>query len=303
MAIETLDIRSWDGAITVAQQQQAITALEDGKVVFLPHLAFNMLNHEQTFLSPQLCNGSRKNVSYDLRTNTLRGIDQQATNIPALQNMMQRYSKASQKLLTDLFPQYNSHVVHARTSYRPVEIAGRVPRSYRKDDTRLHVDAFPSTPTQGGRILRMFSNVNPHGQARVWRIGEDFTQVVYKFAPQVPQQLFGIAAIQKLLKITRSYRTLYDHYMLNIHNIMKSDLHYQSHVTQQEVRFPPGSTWLVYTDQVSHAAMAGQYVFEQTFYLPVCGLQGPQTAPLRVLEKFLQRTSIDSPHHRKTTQN
>ena len=32
---------------------------------------------------------------------------------------------------------------------------------------------------------------------------------------------------------------------------------------------PAGSTWLTFTDQVSHAAMAGQYQFEQTFLLPV----------------------------------
>ena len=38
---------------------------------------------------------------------------------------------------------------------------------------------------------------------------------------------------------------------------------------QELVDLPAGSTWLTFTDQVGHAAMAGQYQFEQTFLLPV----------------------------------
>jgi hypothetical protein len=41
----------------------------------------------------------------------------------------------------------------------------------------MHVDNFPSTPTRGKRILRVFTNVNPSGRARVWRMGEPFEQM------------------------------------------------------------------------------------------------------------------------------
>ena len=50
---------------------------------------------------------------------------------------------------------------------------------------------------------------------------------------------------------------------------------------------PAGSTWMTFTDQVSHAAMAGQYQFEQTFLLPVSGDAGRQplaAARARALE-------------------
>ncbi|HSX20162.1 MAG TPA: Kdo hydroxylase family protein [Gammaproteobacteria bacterium] len=284
MTIQEFDLTSWTVQPTEAMQQAAINALENGKVVFMPSLPFVLLESEHKFLTPDLCTGSRKNVSYNINMQSLSGVSKQ-DSAHELQALMHRYATYSRQLLANLFPHYIPHMVQARTSYRPVEIAGRIPASYRKDDTRLHIDAFPATPTQGRRILRVFSNVNPHGQARVWRVGEPFPNVVRNFAPLVKAPLPGSAILQKLLKITRGYRTMYDHYMLNMHNLMKADHQYQRHVDQQEVHFPSGSTWFVYTDQVSHAAMAGQYVFEQTFHLPVHGLYDEHTAPLRVLQQ------------------
>jgi hypothetical protein len=72
--------------------------------------------------------------------------------------------------------------------------------------------------------------------------------------------------------------------MLQLHNAMKADDAYQGQVPQQEFHFPAGSTWIVYTDQVSHAAMAGQFTFEQTFYLSGEALAEESTSPLRTLE-------------------
>lgn len=292
MAITTLDINSWQDAIAPQIQQHAITALENGQVVYLPSLPFELYDYEQVHLTPDVCDGRKKNVSFDLKSDQLGGLNKNTQHTAEIGDLMRRYALSARQLLNNLFPHYQPHVQHARTSYRPVEIAGRKAPSYRKDDTLLHVDAFPSTPTQGKRILRIFSNVNPHGQSRIWRVGEEFANVVHKFAPQVPPALFGSAAMQKLTGITRGYRTAYDHFMLKMHHAMKADQHYQKNVSQQEVHFPPGSTWVVFTDQVSHAAMAGQYVFEQTFYLPVHGQYNPTTAPLKVLEKFLDRKLI-----------
>nr|MDQ2993708.1 Kdo hydroxylase family protein [Pseudomonadota bacterium] len=53
-----------------------------------------------------------------------------------------------------------------------------------------------------------------------------------------------------------------------------------------------GSTWLVYSDQASHAAMSGQFMLEQTFYLPVTAMLHEQRAPLRVLENALGRSLV-----------
>lgn len=291
MAIEILPIQSWYEVPHQTIQQQAISALEQGKVIYLPDLAFELLPEENIFLDPNLC-GKRKNICYDLMLHKLSGMHNALTDPAGLTALMKRYALASRQLLLNLCPSYTPHVVQARTSFRPVEIAGRIPKSYRKDDTRLHVDAFPSAPMQGRRILRVFSNVNLNGAPRVWRVGEPFSNVVDRFAPQIRKPFPGFSSILNTCGITKSYRTLYDHYMLNMHNNMKADLQYQQTVAQQEVRFAAGSTWLVYTDQVSHAAMSGQHVFEQTFNLPVSGMKTQSTAPLRVLEDFLNKELV-----------
>jgi hypothetical protein len=46
-------------------------------------------------------------------------------------------------------------------------------------------------------------------------------------------------------------RSEYDHRMLQLHDLAKADLDYQKSVPQQEFQFPPGSTWIVFSDQRS----------------------------------------------------
>jgi hypothetical protein len=70
---------------------------------------------------------------------------------------------------------------------------------------------------------------------------------------------------------------------------MKRDQGYQAEAEQVKLEFPAGSTWLAFTDQVSHAAMRGQYQLEQTFLLDINRLHDQSTAPLRVLEKLMGR--------------
>jgi hypothetical protein len=38
--------------------------------------------------------------------------------------------------------------------------------------------------------------------------------------------------------------------------------------------------------------MAGQFAFEQTFYLPVSAMKNPERSPLRVLERLQGRTLV-----------
>lgn len=283
--LETFTIESFDSAISEEMRRHAIQALEQGKVVYFPQLPFLLKKEEERFLSADVADAKAKNISYDIKNDKLAGtscIDQEALH---LKEMVRRYALQSCTFMAKLFPKYTPHLNQARTSFRPVEIAGRK-SFYRKDDTLLHVDAFPATPVKGRRIMRFFTNINPHGQPRVWRLGEPFPQVVQKFGEKVKKPFPGMACLLKTLKITKDYRSPYDHYMMHLHDMMKGDLEYQKNVTQYEVRFPPGSTWIVFTDQASHAAMSGQHVLEQTYYLPVEGLDNPATSPLRVLERF-----------------
>ena len=274
--------------ITKEVQESSIQSLENGKVIYFPKLAFSLQESEKKFLTPDILSPNSKNISYDLRRDMLAGTIASDNERKDLQQMMKRYALESRKLIESLFPSYLSTIRQGRTSFRPAEIAGR-PSSYRKDDTRLHVDAFPSTPVKGDRILRVFANVNPNGAPRIWRVGEPFEAVVEKFGPKVSAPPPFSSILLKLFKVTKDYRTLYDHYMLKIHDTMKGDRDYKSSVEKEEVHFPPNSSWIVYTDQVSHAALSGQHVLEQTFYLPPEGLFNIETSPLRVLEKFFHK--------------
>ncbi len=76
--------------------------------------------------------------------------------------------------------------------------------------------------------------------------------------------------------------------MLQLHDAMKADMDYQQRAEQIVHDFPAGSTWVCYTDQVSHAALAGQHQFEQTFKLSVAKMHDPRTSPLRVLEGLVR---------------
>jgi len=287
----TLANSSWSGPFSPEEQKNAITALESGKVIYFPRLAFQLTDTENELLTPDLLEKGSKNVSFNPKNNKIKGAYEQQKACLAM--LMQRFFKESLNLIESLAPSYQEFLLTGRTSYRPVEAAGRQ-TSLLKDDTRLHVDAFPATPNYGKRILRVFTNINPIGEPRVWHLGEPFEMVVEQFLPRLRSPWFGLHAILSLFKITKSYRSLYDHYMLMLHDEMKKSDAYQNKVNKTVMEFPAGSTWVVMTDAVSHAALSGQFLLEQTFYLPVHSMTKPELSPLKILERFLRRKLVDS---------
>ena len=87
------------------------------------------------------------------------------------------------------------------------------------------------------------------------------------------------------LHITKSRRSAYDHFMLQLHDRMKADAGYQRDGQQESIEFPPGSTWICFSDQTPHAAMTGQFMLEQTYLLPVSAMARPDMSPQRVLAR------------------
>lgn len=271
----------WDFPVSSDQAREMMTALESGQVIYFPNLSFAIESDEQPLLSFPLNPKRSKNVSYNSRNQMLGGIDLRENKalLQPLMTVMKRYHQMSTQLLNACCPGYQADQCNGRTSFRPIEIKGRKPPSYRKDDTRLHVDAFPSTPVNQTRILRVFTNINPYNEPRAWRLGESFSTVIQRFLPKVRPMLPFESDILYRLKITRKKRSHYDHCMLQIHNRMKAEMDYQQQVAAVSVDFPPGSTWIVYTDLVSHAALAGRYLLEQTFYPSVANMLYPMLSP------------------------
>jgi 3-deoxy-D-manno-oct-2-ulosonic acid (Kdo) hydroxylase len=264
------------------------SVLESGAVLAFPHLPFTLSAEEQKFLDPRWADGKAKNISLRWPAGEMRGAAGDANDLAALRAMTRRYAAQSEAFALRLFPHYRGHLARGNTSFRPVDVAGRA-TSWRQDDTRLHIDAFPSNPMQGTRLLRVFCNVNPHGEPRRWRVGEPFEAHAKRYLPSIARPLPGSAWLLEAMRITKRRRTEYDHLMLRLHDRAKADADFQRTSPQADVDFAPGTTWVVFSDQVLHAAMGGQHMFEQTFYLPPEHQQRPEASPRGTLERLLGR--------------
>ena len=286
----TLDLDSFGPTLAPGVQDAAVRAIEGGGVVVLPHVNFKLSEAERRFLSPSWSDGRAKNVSLD--GDRLKGARGAAGDLADLKAMIARFAAHAADLVVTLFPRYAPYVQRARTSYRPQPAVGRNV-SWRKDDSRLHVDAFPSRPNRGERILRVFTNLNPV-EPRVWRVGETFETMAKTLLPRIRAPLPGSAALLAGLYVTKGRRSEYDHLMLNLHDRAKEDLAYQRNCAQKVVAMAPGTTWLCFSDQVMHAAVSGQYMLEQTIHIPVSALYDRERAPLAILQRLTGRMLVPS---------
>jgi hypothetical protein len=280
--MEELPITDWRGPYDAATRARALAALESGHVLYFPGLPFRLLESETEFLDARVADGKAKNISLDHTSGKMQASSLTGERAARLAAMIERFGSSAAALVQDLLPYRD--VERARTSFRPVQVKGR---GYSKisDDRLLHIDAFPSRPMQGRRILRFFANVAPDSH-RHWHVGQPFEDFARRFLPQVGPHLPGKSWLYEKLGVTKGKRSLYDELMLSLHDAGKLDSDFQSGSLHQDVRFAPGSCWLVFTDQVLHAALGGEFALEQTFHLDVDQMAAPERAPVRVLERL-----------------
>jgi hypothetical protein len=276
-----LDLTDWNAA---TPNEAWIAELEAGKVLYFPRLGFELLPEERSLLTPSLLSPDVRNISLDASGKLKGAVGDEAVQRMAAA-MVGRFRAQATQLIHGLLPHYTPALRLAPTSYRPAKVETRV-QSWRADDRRLHVDSFPSRPNYGERILRVFTNVDPRGHARVWRIGEPFEDVARRYLPKARRYSAWQARLLRSLRVTKSVRSEYDHLMLHLHDLMKGDDDYQRNAPQQTVHFPAGSTWVCFSDQTVHAAMSGQYLLEQTLHLPVQRQYAPEASPLAILTRL-----------------
>jgi hypothetical protein len=273
----------------IAQVNESwIAALEAGKVLYFPRLSFAIDSAERRFLTPDIREPKIRNISLDA-DGALKGARASAADQAELAAMIGRFRTQAQALIDTLLPRYAGALRLAPTSYRPTRVESRT-QSWRADDRRLHVDAFPSRPNRGERILRVFTNIDPQGTPRVWRLGEPFEAVARTFLPRAKPYSPWKARALRALRVTKSLRSEYDHLMLQLHDGMKSDPDYQRDAPQVTMPFPAGSVWICFSDQASHAAMSGQFMMEQTLHLPVERQYDQTSSPLAILTRLCGRT-------------
>ncbi len=282
--IVEIDEAQWNAPVS---RPEWIEAVEDGRVLYFRHLAFELRPGEEALLRPDLLAPGVRNISLD-SNGVLKGLAGDAGVQASAKNMIARFASQAHALVNGLFPAYAPHLRPAPTSLRTQAVEHRK-QSVRADDRRMHVDAFPTRPNRGERILRVFTNVNPAGKPRVWRVGEPFADVAKRFLPHAKPYSPWQARMLAKLGLTKSLRSEYDHLMLQLHDLMKSDEVYQSSGPQVRMDFPPGSTWVCFSDHTVHAAMAGQHMLEQTFHLPVARQYNPDASPLAILGRLAGR--------------
>jgi hypothetical protein len=274
--------------------------LEEGRLLFFERLPFEFPEEDRSFLVSQPWGDSRfhKNISYRPEQDVLRGFaGREAAAAERMLGVMRRYSGQAVQFLRGLLRPYAAGWSLDYASFRPeAEQDRKLP--LRKRNDLLHVDAFPSRPTRGGRILRCFTNINPK-EARIWHTTEPFAELARRYAQDAG--LANIAArrgsglegrlraLGKALGLGTKTQSPYDKFMLRFHDYLKENALFQQDCPKIRLAFPPGSTWIGFTDSVAHAVLSGQYAVEQTLIVPVAALVSPEKSPLRVLEKLAGR--------------
>lgn len=274
--------------------------LEAGGVLYFPETPVPIPHDDLAFLLGQRQTGSsvHKNIAYKPNRDELSGVDRKttsATDVEKLHTIMRRYSAGVETFLINFLAPYKRRWRLDYASFRPLEEEGRDLPVRRRNDL-LHTDAFPTRPTRGWRILRFFHNIHPT-RTRDWVVGDPFAKVVTAFTPRklaLPHsdslavragkqvaEATGLASLMPQWK-----RTPYDEFMMQLHNTMKEDAAFQSSCAREEVKFAPGSSWMVYTETVPHAVLGGQYALEQTFLVDPAAMVTPESSPVAILEKM-----------------
>jgi hypothetical protein len=285
-----------------ARDREVCRVLEEGNILLFQRTPFALAAEDREFLLRQRQTeaGYHKNIAYRPGGDRVTGVArQQAEDALELKRVLRDYSKTVVGLAAGVLSPYAGQWRLDYASFRPQEEAGRKLSRHARNDL-LHVDSFPTRPTRGDRIFRVFTNINP-AAPRVWRTGETFPELAERFA--IASGLLERASRRgpgrSVLSILRSAgfpvsaRPPYDEFMHRFHNFLKDNESYQGSARAQVVSFPPGSTWMVFTDMVTHAVLSGQFALEQTFLIARRSLTLPDRAPVSVLERLAGKTLTD----------
>jgi hypothetical protein len=272
--------------------------LEEGNILFFPQTPIALAEDDLRFLLTleQTSSGLHKNLAYKPQRDQVSGADMKGADAAAskrLHRILREYSRRVTEFLESFLSPYQSRWQLDYGSFRPQEEQGRDLPLRRRNDL-MHTDAFPTRPTHGARILRFFNNLHP-SKTRDWITGEPFGALVPQFTPQqiaLPREQSTLTRVTAAAACNLGFgrvlpalkRSPYDDFMMRFHNFLKENATYQAQGKREAWSFPSGSSWMVYTDMVPHAVLAGQYALEQTYLVSPDAMVAPEHAPLNVLQ-------------------
>ena len=270
--------------------------LEEGNILMLDPTPFSPSETDSAFLREQrqTASASHKNIAYKPHLDKVTGVNKEfAQSEERTRRIIAEYSRGALTTMSRLFPNYAQYWRVDYASFRPVEEQGRdLPIRHRND--LMHIDAFPTRPTHGDRILRLFTNIHPT-RARVWGTADNFQVIAEQYAVKaglkdvtgfVSSVRRGFLGFGRRVGLKVPDRSPYDDFMLRFHHFLKADDQFQASGQRHTATFPPGASWITFTDQVAHKALSGQYALEQTCIVPFSMMLEPEFAPVTVLERI-----------------
>lgn len=273
----------------------ACSQLELGHILFFPHTPFPFPEQDREFLlgQKQTSSAFHKNLAYRPAEDRITGLDKTDTpETDQLRSILRNYSQAVVQFLSGLLAPYAGKWKLDFASFRPLEEKGRPARLHARNDLP-HFDSFPTRPTNGDRILRFFTNINPV-QSRVWMTSQTFEAIGPTFAKSLGlPKATALRRVARVLHLPGAHRSLYDQFMHRCHNAMKEDSAFQQNCPKQRFEFPPDANWIVFTDSASHAVLEGQYALEQTFLISRSAMVAPERSPIAILERLAGRRLSD----------
>src|SRR5438270_4058611 len=272
--------------------------LEAGDILFIAGMPFEIPKADLEFLLGQRQSGGslHKNIAYRASEDRITGFaEDNAGDSAELLRIMREYSRNATATMAKILSPYQQRWKLDYASYRPLEEENRDLSLHKRNDL-LHTDAFPSRPTNGDRILRFFTNINP-AEPRKWMTTTPFDGLAQQFAgdhgcplPKTSAFAGGVLKMKKALLelgLPVTPRSPYDDFMLRFHNFLKENAAFQKDCPKEYFDFPPNTCWMVYTDMTGHAVLSGRYALEQTYIVNKDAMVTPEKAPVRVLERLV----------------
>lgn len=275
-------------------------ALESGEIIRFPRSPIPLSSASDLVLLrdelPKQLN--TKNVSYHPESDHVHGVPEKGELYDVAYRFLKAHSAGVEAFLQKTIPHLTHNWTVGTSSFRPIQEKGRNLKPHASNEL-IHVDAGAYGATNGDRILRFFVNVNTT-EDRVWATKGSFQQVYAKYGAAAgiagPHNLDKGALGQLRTRVLRGLVSIgvreamvadsspYDRLMRRFHNYMKDTPAFQApDADYHQVRFAPGSAWMVLTDTITHASVSGQHALITTFIVRQEQCRLKDIAPINIL--------------------
>jgi hypothetical protein len=296
---DTYALRSFDAAAP----EEIEDALERSEVVFFERCPVELPSHEDlAWLREGLPSELKtKNVSYHPESDSVPRFEADAETSRRVESILRAHGQRVEAYLRRILPDYVDGWTVGTTSFRPIEEQGRKLKP-RSSNELVHIDAGAYGATRGARILRFFVNVHPERE-RIWGTKGSFAELMRRHEAlwtaargrnarvglegSTLDQLYSglVGAMSRVYPLFRVVDSSpYDRAMRRIHNHMKEEPSFRDDPAGfREIRFPPMSAWMVFTDGISHSVLRGRHALVTTVLVPLANCRHPELSPYHIL--------------------